>query len=58
MVGDNLLTDIDGAQRAGIFAVWVDAHGSGLDPGDGVTPDRVVNSLDELLQQLPANLAD
>lgn len=49
MVGDNLLTDIDGAQRAGIFAVWIDAHGSGLDPGDGVTPDRVVNSLDELL---------
>ena len=49
MVGDNLLADIEGAQRVGIFAVWIDAHGSGLDTRDGVTPDRVVNSLDELL---------
>ena len=49
MVGDNLLADIQGAQRAGILAVWIDAHGSGLDPRDGVTPDRMVNSLDGLL---------
>ena len=49
MVGDNLLADIEGAQRADIFAVWIDAHGSGLDTRDGVTPDRVVTSLDELL---------
>lgn len=49
MVGDNLLADIQGAQRAGVLAVWIDAHGSGLDPRDGVVPDRVVNSLDELL---------
>lgn len=53
MVGDNLLADIEGAQRAGIFAVWMDAHGSGLDTRDGVTPDQVVNSLDELLETLP-----
>ena len=49
MVGDNLLADIDGAQRAGIFAVWCDAHGNGLDTRAGVTPDRIVHSLDELL---------
>lgn len=48
MVGDNLLADIEGAQRAGIVAIWIDAHGIGLDTGDGVTPDRVVSSLDEL----------
>ncbi|MCY3623332.1 MAG: HAD-IA family hydrolase [Gammaproteobacteria bacterium] len=53
MVGDNLLADIEGAQRAGIFAVWIDAHGSGLDTRDGVAPDRVVKSLDELLETLP-----
>ena len=52
MVGDNLLADIAGAQRAGMFAVWIDAHGSGLDTRDGVTPDGVVNSLDELLETL------
>ena len=49
MVGDNLLADIEGAQRAGIFAIWIDAHGTGLDTGDGVTPDRVVRTLDDLL---------
>lgn len=49
MVGDNLLADIEGAQRAGIFAIWIDAHGNGPDTGSGVTPDRVVRSLDELV---------
>lgn len=49
MVGDNLLADIAGAQRAGIHAIWIDAHGNGLDSGDGVLPDRIVESLEELL---------
>ena len=49
MVGDNLLADIAGAQRAGIHAIWIDAHGNGLDARDGVVPDRVVKSLEELL---------
>lgn len=49
MVGDNLLADIAGAQRAGIHAIWIDAHGNGRDSGDGVVPDRIVASLDELL---------
>ena len=49
MVGDNLLADIAGAQRVGIHAIWMDAHGNGLDARDGVVPDRVVKSLGELL---------
>ena len=49
MMGDNLLADIAGAQQAGICAIWIDAHGNGLDEADGVVPDRVVGSLDELL---------
>ena len=49
MVGDNLLADIAGAQGAGIHAIWIDAHGNGLDARDGVVPDRVVESLEELL---------
>lgn len=49
MVGDNLLSDIEGAQRVGIHAVWIDAHGNGLPTDDGVTPDRVISSLSELL---------
>ena len=49
MVGDNLLADIAGAQRAAIHAIWIDAHGNGLDTSDGIVPDRIVESLDELL---------
>ena len=49
MVGDNLLSDIQGAQGAGIYAVWMDAHLNGLDSESSVTPDAVVTSLDELL---------
>ncbi|MCY3813120.1 MAG: HAD family hydrolase [Gammaproteobacteria bacterium] len=49
MVGDNLLADIAGAQGAGIHAIWIDAHGNGLDTGDDIVPDRIVESLDELL---------
>ena len=52
MVGDNLVWDICGAQQAGIYAIWINVHGSGLDAEDGVsvTPDRVVASLAELIQ--------
>jgi len=49
MVGDNLLADIAGAQRAGIHAIWIDAHRNGLNTSDGIVPDRIVQSLDELL---------
>ena len=49
MVGDNLVADIAGAQRAGIHAIWIDAHRNGLDASDGIVPDRTVESLDELL---------
>ena len=45
MVGDNLLADIQGAQMAGINSVWIDAHRSGPDAEDDITPDRVVASL-------------
>ena len=33
MVGDNLDWDIQGAQRVGIYAVWVDAVGEGMPDG-------------------------
>ena len=49
MVGDNLLADMAGAKRAGIHAIWIDAHGNGLDARDGIVPDRTIESLDELL---------
>ena len=49
MVGDNLEWDVHGAQRVGIYAVWMDAHGNGLPDGSTVHPDRTIRSLSELL---------
>ena len=47
-VGDNLEWEVEAPQRLGIHGVWVDSAGKGLPPGAGVTPDRVIRSLEEL----------
>ena len=49
MVGDDLEYDIQGSQRAGIHAVWVDAAGEGLPEEAPIRPDRTIGSLPELL---------
>ena len=49
MVGDNLEWDVHGAQRVGIYAVWMDAHGNGLPDGSTVRPNRTIRSLSELI---------
>jgi putative hydrolase of the HAD superfamily len=49
MIGDNLEWEIEGPQRLGIYAIWMDAHGDGLPPGSTVKPDRIIRSLTELL---------
>jgi putative hydrolase of the HAD superfamily len=50
MVGDNLDADIGGARDLGINAVWHDAYGAGLPARATVRPDRIIQSLSELLQ--------
>ena len=50
MVGDNLDADIRGAQQVGIYAVWVDAQGSGLPDGATVRPDMTIGSLSDLIE--------
>ena len=50
-VGDNLVLDVVGAQRAGLRAVWLDRRGDRLPAG--AVPDATVSSLAEL----PAVLA-
>ncbi len=50
MVGDNLEYDIHGAQQVGIYAVWIDAGGSGLPDGSTVRPDRIIRSLSDLVK--------
>lgn len=50
MVGDNLDTDIRGAQQVGIYAVWIDYRGGGLPDRTTVRPDRIIRSLSDLVR--------
>jgi len=49
MIGDNLERDVEGAQRLGIHGIWCDFTGAGLPRNARVRPDRIVQSLAELL---------
>jgi len=49
MVGDNLEWEVAAPQRLGIHAIWHDGFSQGLPAGAGVTPDRIIRSLSELL---------
>ncbi len=50
MVGDNLMTDIIGANQAGIRSVWINREGKA--PHDSIKPTYEVASLKDLLQLL------
>jgi putative hydrolase of the HAD superfamily len=49
IVGDNLEWEVVAPQRLGIHAIWYDADGNGLPFNSPVRPDRIVQSLSELL---------
>ena len=57
MVGDDLLNDVAGPQKAGMAGVWVDARGRGLSADAPATPDRIVRSIQELGAELPPTRA-
>lgn len=48
MVGDHLHFDVEGAQRVGIRAVWIDRSGAGLPAESPARPDHIIGSLKEL----------
>lgn len=50
MVGDNLMTDIIGAEKAGIRSVWVNREEKA--PHDSIIPTYEIQHLEELLQLL------
>jgi putative hydrolase of the HAD superfamily len=50
MVGDNLEWEVAAPQRLGIHAIWYDPAGAGVPAGSLARPDRIINSLSELLQ--------
>jgi putative hydrolase of the HAD superfamily len=49
MVGDNLEWEVAAPQRLGIYAIWHDHLGEGLPPGSPYQPDRIIQTLAELL---------
>jgi putative hydrolase of the HAD superfamily len=49
MVGDDLLRDIQGAQKAGIYSIWNDWNKTGLQKESSIYPDRIINSIAELI---------
>jgi HAD superfamily hydrolase (TIGR01509 family) len=49
MTGNDLRSDIFGAKRAGVRAVWVDHAREGVPEGAPAAPDRVVSAIAELL---------
>ena len=51
-VGDDLLLDVHGAQRAGLRAVWMNRVGKRNELPEQVRPDAEVSSLDGLLDWL------
>jgi putative hydrolase of the HAD superfamily len=51
-VGDDVLLDVQGAQRAGMRGVWMNRNGSRKHLEHGVEPDAIVRNFDELLDWL------
>jgi len=51
-VGDDVLLDVQGAQRAGLRAVWMNRTGSNKHLEHEVVPDAIVRDFDELLDWL------
>jgi putative hydrolase of the HAD superfamily len=48
MIGDNLVWDVEGPQRLGIFSVWNDFKREGLPENSAIIPDKTVCSVAEL----------
>jgi putative hydrolase of the HAD superfamily len=54
-VGDDVLLDVQGAQRVGMRGVWMNRNGSNKHVEHGVAPDAIVRNFDELLDWLKRN---
>jgi putative hydrolase of the HAD superfamily len=58
MVGDNLVWDIAGAHGVGARAAWIDRLRQGLPTPAPAHPDRIIHTLDVLLDPPPAATDD
>jgi len=57
-VGDDLRLDVEGAQKAGLRAVWMNRNGSAEHVEAGIRPDAICTNFDELIAWLEQQLAD
>ncbi len=57
-VGDDLLLDVAGAQRAGLRAVWMNRHASAAHLAAGIAPDAICATFEELLVWLDQQLEE
>jgi putative hydrolase of the HAD superfamily len=48
-VGDNLEWEVEAPQKLGIYSIWNDYRGDGLPQDSKVKPDRIINSISELV---------
>ncbi len=48
-VGDNLEWDVGAPQKLGIFGIWNDYRAKGLPEDSSIVPDRIINSIQELI---------
>jgi len=57
-VGDDLRLDVEGAQQAGLRAVWMNRTGSTAHLAAGIVPDAICATLTELIAWLEQQLDD
>jgi putative hydrolase of the HAD superfamily len=57
-VGDDLRLDVEGAQKAGLKAVWMNRTGSTAHVEAGIVPDAICRDVGELIAWLEQQLAD
>lgn len=55
MIGNNLVWDVEGAQKAGIYSIWNDYRQRGLPNSSEIVPDRIVSTIAELAMELGIN---
>lgn len=49
MVGNDLQWEVAAPQRLGIYSIWIDLEDAGLPENPPATPDRIINTIPELL---------
>ncbi len=52
MIGDHLVWDVEGPQKAGIFSVWNDFKREGLPGNNLIQPNMIVSSISEMVSNI------